>query len=181
MRSRALDLVRPLAAPRDLRLDLPDETADDAWVLADRQRLQQVLLNLLANAVKYNREGGAVTLSWEENPSERLQITVRDTGPGIAPEDLERLFVPFERLRAERTEVEGTGLGLSLSKRLIGAMGGEIGVESTVGTGSTFWVKLPRSSSPLARFQETGIPREPIATVQQGTVLYIEDNLATSR
>ena len=174
----ALDLMRPLAARRNLTLGSPKDTTNPSWVLADRQRLKQVLLNLLANAVKYNVDGGRVTLSWEERPSERLRITVQDTGNGITPENLERLFMPFDRLGAERTEVEGSGLGLALSKKLIVAMGGEIGAESQIGSGTTFWIKLPRTSTPMARLRENGVNENAAVVLRQGTILYIEDNLS---
>src|SRR5262249_30018278 len=96
----------------------------DLYALADNQRLKQVLLNLVSNAVKYNRERGSVTLTWEDLPPGRVRLVVRDTGPGLPPEKKQRLFHPFDRLGAEATEVEGTGLGLVLSKRLTEAMGG---------------------------------------------------------
>ena len=117
-------------------------------ILADRQRASQVLLNLISNAVKYNRPGGRVTVSGEETSEGRLRIMVADTGPGIAPVDLERLFVPFQRLGQERGTKEGTGLGLVVSLRLTEAMAGRLGVESRVGGGSTFWIELPLFTMP---------------------------------
>src|SRR5204863_1178697 len=119
----ALDIVRPLAAQHGIALNAG--AADERQhVLADRQRLQQVLLNLLSNAVKYNRTGGTVAVSCEQCEPTRFRLKVSDTGPGIRPEHLDLLFVPFERLGADRTEVEGTGIGLALSRRLAEAMGG---------------------------------------------------------
>src|SRR2546426_2988587 len=119
----AIDLVRPLAAQHGIELGA-EVANEDCHVLADRQRLQQVLLNLLSNAVKYNRARGAVTVSCEERGSDRLRILVTDTGQGISPGKLERLFIPFDRLGAEGTGIEGTGLGLALSKHLVEVMGG---------------------------------------------------------
>jgi PAS domain S-box-containing protein len=130
-----LDLLSPLAAERGVVLCPPP--LDERCVEADRQRLKQVLLNLLSNAVKYNREGGNVIVDWTECSGERLRISVTDQGAGIAAEDVARLFTPFERLEADRTRVQGTGLGLALCKHLIEAMAGSIGVRSESGMGST--------------------------------------------
>ncbi len=136
-------LVRPLAAVRGVRLESRASEADDGTVLADPQRLRQVLLNLFSNAIKYNREGGLVTVGGVEIAGDRLRISISDEGDGIAEDDLERLFTPFERLGVERTDVEGTGLGLAVSKSLVEAMGGSIGVRSEPGKGSTFVLELP--------------------------------------
>jgi protein-histidine pros-kinase len=114
----------------------------DVHVLADRQRLKQVLLNLMSNAIKYNRDGGSVRVSCHAMGDDLLRIEVADSGHGLAPDQVERLFRPFERLGAEVGSIEGTGIGLALSKGLIEAMGGTIGVESTLDVGSTFWVEL---------------------------------------
>ncbi len=177
-----LDLIQPLAAQRDIRLHL-EALAEERHVQADRQRLKQVLLNLLANAVKYNREGGAVTAACEAAPGDRLRLRVSDTGPGIPPALLEHLFMPFDRLGAEQSGVEGTGLGLALTKRLVEAMGGAVGVESALGQGSTFWVELPLAEAPAER--AGGTPAEALAPAAAPgpavTVLYIEDNLSNLR
>ena len=146
--NEAADLIRPLADRRAVTIQI--ESANQHHVLADRQRLRQVLLNLLSNAVKYNREGGSVTLRAGFAPDDRhLRLSVTDTGEGIAPEHLPLLFTPFERLGAENTEVEGSGIGLALARRLVEAMGGTIGTESKVGVGSTFWLDLPVAAAPL--------------------------------
>ena len=115
----------------------------DLVVTADYYRLKQVLINLLSNAIKYNREHGQVTITCQPNGEDWTRIAVTDTGEGITPEMLSRVFVPFDRLDAEARGVEGTGIGLSLSKTFVEAMHGRIGVDSTVGKGSTFWVDLP--------------------------------------
>jgi CheY-like chemotaxis protein/anti-sigma regulatory factor (Ser/Thr protein kinase) len=149
-------------------------------VTADRQRLVQVLLNLLSNAVKYNREGGTVMIACEEAPGERLWIVVQDTGPGIPPEKLDRLFVPFDRLDAETSGIEGTGLGLALSKALVEAMNGSVHVRSEAGAGSAFAVELARNESPATRHERTGAAASTTETGSPATrriVLYIEDNL----
>jgi PAS domain S-box-containing protein len=176
----AVDLIQPLAAERGIALRAED--ANGLHVLADRQRLKQVLLNLLANAVKYNREGGSVDVNWSKAPGDRLRVAVSDTGSGIPAEVLERLFVPFDRLGAEATGVEGTGLGLALSKALTEAMGGAIEVESRVGKGSTFAVELPLAEPQMLRYEreEAGRVEEP-AEHGVRTVLYLEDNLSNLR
>jgi signal transduction histidine kinase len=120
--AETVDLVRGMAATRSIQLGVDrDAVAGDTYLLADRQRLKQVLLNLLSNAVKYNREGGAAILSLRRD-GDAVLIEVADGGPGIPEDRIDRLFSPFERLGAEQSEVEGTGLGLALSKRLVEAM-----------------------------------------------------------
>jgi PAS domain S-box-containing protein len=180
----AMELVQPLAQQRDVALVVGESRAADAVILADRQRLNQILLNLLSNAVKYNRRGGRVTVGFEEVPGERLRIVVTDTGIGISPDKLERLFQPFDRLGAEQTPIEGTGLGLAVSRGLAEAMGGTLGVTSEVDRGSTFWIELALSdaSHPRARAGSQArltAPAEPRHAT--GVVLYIEDNQSNVR
>lgn len=177
----SLDLIAPLAAKEHVQLDGNLADTRERHIQADRQRLKQVLLNLLSNAVKYNRKEGTVTLSYEETPEARLRIKVTDTGPGIAAEKMELLFTPFERLGVEQTGIEGTGLGLALSKRLVQAMGGRLGVESTVGRGSTFWVELPLVDGlmrQLDRSEGISAPAEVDGSRKARAVLYVEDNLS---
>lgn len=133
-------MIHPLAAARGITLEMP--VPHEAVVRGDRVRLKQVLLNLLSNAVKYNREGGSVRLDVQAGSEGRLRIGVTDTGPGIRAERLSELFQPFNRLDAEHGPVEGTGIGLTITKRLVELMGGEIGVESELGKGSRFWLEL---------------------------------------
>ena len=149
----------------------------------DEQRLRQILLNLLANAIKYNREGGRIAVSFEPRPANRLRINVTDTGPGISPEGIARLFVPFERLEQERGDVEGTGLGLVVSRRVAEVMDGSVGVQSVVGHGSTFWIELPLAAPPppsapeiIARHADA--PPPGADAPPRATLLYIEDNLS---
>lgn len=172
----ALALITPLCTEHGVRVEAEAVTASRRHVIADRQRLKQVLLNLLANAVKYNRAGGLVTLSVEPAPPARLRLKVTDTGPGIPADRMARLFVPFERLGAEQTAIEGTGLGLALSRRLVEAMGGTLGVESTVGRGSTFWVELPEAEEPALEPSAVGAARPEGA--RRARIVYIEDNLS---
>jgi len=137
----------------------------------------------LSNAVKYNRLQGSVTISCEHPDPTHLRIRVTDTGPGIPAEQLSQVFVPFERLGAERTEIEGTGIGLALSRRLAEAMGGTVDVESRPGAGSTFWVELPLVEDPVVRYERlegdnVPAPADPATDERRQTLLYIEDNLA---
>jgi PAS domain S-box-containing protein len=174
-----LDLVRPQAQARGI--DLINADGRHRHVHADRQRLRQVLLNLLSNAVKFNRERGTITVSCDHE-ADRARVNVTDTGPGIRPELIDRLFVPFDRLEADTTEVQGTGLGLALSLRLVEAMGGSIEVDSTPGDGSTFSFSLPVGPPEAAADDERRRP--PVSRPDEATsatVLYIEDNLANLR
>jgi len=174
-----LDLTAPLAADRHIQIHVNLGTEANPYVMADRQRLKQILVNLLSNAVKYNYEGGNVMISCEKTSADRWRISVTDTGLGIAPENMGRLFTPFERLVGDSSNVEGTGLGLALAKRLVQLMHGDIGVESTVGRGSRFWVELPLAESQLAQLQRTGDTAElPVLSALSGTVMYVEDNIA---
>ncbi|HEX2155649.1 MAG TPA: ATP-binding protein, partial [Actinomycetes bacterium] len=155
--------------------------AANRHVLSDPQRLKQILLNLLSNAVKYNRNGGSVQLDCEQVAGGWLRIKVTDTGPGIPPESIERLFVPFDRLGSERTSIEGTGLGLPLTKGLAEAMGGTLGVASVVGQGSAFWVELPLTQTASERPTAAEAPpahAQPERQHPAVTMLYIEDNLS---
>jgi len=180
--SEVLNLLAPIAASSGVDVRVDEASTVESYALADRQRIKQILLNLVDNAIKYNRQHGVVTVASEDAPGERVRIVVRDTGRGISPERMERLFTPFDRLGAEQTAVEGTGLGLSLAKRLAEAMGGTVGAESTAGTGSTFWVELGRAGIPSAvsaadRLETaTGTGRQ--APSEQHVVLYIEDSLS---
>jgi PAS domain S-box-containing protein len=151
----AVGLIRPLAAQHGVLLVSPVQSCTEQ-VLADRRRFKQVLLNLLSNAVKYNRPGGSVRLACQRGADGRLRVEVTDTGPGIPPNEIQRLFVPFERLGGDPTSVEGTGLGLPLSQRLTKAMGGSLSVATTVGQGSTFWVELPLAPAPTGHGQPIG-------------------------
>jgi PAS domain S-box-containing protein len=178
----SLGLVRPLAAGRGIQLIVDPPVTQELCAVADQQRLKQVLLNLLSNAVKYNREGGSVTIVCTHTTANggRVRLSVQDTGIGLTPEQLDKLFVPFERLGAGQMGVEGTGLGLALSKRLVEAMGGAIGVESKSGVGSSFWIDLPASTDRLEPVvARNGGPATPAPLRVSGRdlrVLYIEDN-----
>ena len=152
-------------------------------IQSDEVRVKQVLINLLSNAIKYNRPRGQVTVSVEERPNGKLRIIVADTGIGIPPEKMESLFQPFNRLGAELGEVEGHGIGLALTKKLVECMGGEIGVKSTLGVGSEFWVEFAGVGSESAKSKhdsgKTGELSDLDARLAAKTgkkVLYIEDH-----
>jgi CheY-like chemotaxis protein/anti-sigma regulatory factor (Ser/Thr protein kinase) len=148
-------------------------------VLADRQRLNQVILNLLSNAIKYNREGGTVRVR-AQRAGDRIRIDVTDTGVGIPADRLALLFTPFERLGADRLGIEGTGLGLALSKHLVQAMHGTLAASSVVDTGTTFHLDLPATSAPDAA-GETSPPGYALNPAIHGAVLYIEDNVSNAQ
>ena len=148
------------------------------FAVADQQRLKQALLNLLSNAVKYNSPHGTIWLTLTVDDG-HTRISVGDSGRGIEPESIERLFTPFERLGAESGDVAGTGLGLSLSKRLVELMGGTLTVESELGKGSVFHIGLERTDEPS--YAGEPLPAGTTSTAVKATVLYIEDNLANLR
>jgi signal transduction histidine kinase/CheY-like chemotaxis protein len=177
-----VSLVRPLAEEREIALRTETGDYGAEYVLADRQRLKQVLLNLVSNAIKYNRRGGRATVSLQPASSGRIRIAVSDEGPGIPAAGLDRLFEPFERLGAERGLIEGTGLGLALSKRLAELMGATISVDSEVGQGSRFSVELALTEAPATRGSSGEIPVPRGADgLPPGVLLYIEDNLSNVR
>ncbi|RYG69327.1 PAS domain S-box protein, partial [bacterium] len=175
-------LVRPLAAQRQISIAENLDAMCGVHILTDRQRFKQVLINLVANAIKYNRDNGHVDISCTEKEGGWTAVKVRDTGPGISPEDMLKLFTPFERLGAANSGIEGTGLGLVLSQRLVKAMGGVLEVESVLGEGTTFTVELPTALSPV----ELPMPEVQGRVLSEGapdrehnwSVLCIEDNLS---
>jgi signal transduction histidine kinase/ActR/RegA family two-component response regulator len=177
----AMSVMRPIAAERGIALNVELGPLRPRHVQADRQRLHQVLLNLVSNAIKYNRKGGSVTLLCVEAGAERMRFEVVDTGPGLTDEQLSRLFSPFDRLGAEETQIEGTGLGLALSKSLCEAMDGSLSVVSVVGTGSRFSVELAMAANPAAEevapeLTPAGIDHPGLEDDGQLCILYIEDN-----
>jgi PAS domain S-box-containing protein len=178
-------LVRHSAEARGITL-LGETCGEGVHVLADRRRLTQVVLNLLTNAIKYDHADGTVTLLCRHEGG-RVRVEVADTGPGIALEDIARLFVPFERLGAERRGVEGEGIGLALSHGLVRAMGGEMGVDSAPGRGSTFWVELVAHDAPAAvvgqplSASDDGVSANGDRAAGGRSVLYIEDNPSNYR
>ena len=185
-------MIEPLASKRGIRVLFPDGCLD-VQLRADRTRLKQVLLNLLSNAVKYNRDGGAVVLDCLEAGPQRLRLSVRDTGMGLEPGQVAALFQPFNRLGQEGGTQEGTGIGLVVTRRLVELMGGEIGVTSSPGVGSVFWIELGLQPASAPVPVPVPAPAQPEEGAQQGAaagaqapqadgaphlLLYIEDNPA---
>jgi signal transduction histidine kinase/ActR/RegA family two-component response regulator len=172
--AESVAIVQPLIAARSLQLVVEEPVGAGPRVQADRLRLRQVIVNLLSNAAKYNRESGTITVRCQDDAA-GVRLSVTDTGAGIAREKLARLFQPFDRLGAELGNVEGTGIGLALSKQLTELMGATLGAESEWGAGSTFWVDLPRAEG-------RPLPAAAAASALHGLgdvpldVLYIEDN-----
>lgn len=194
----AVGIALPLAAARGIQISNQIAPGNTSHVRADQQRLRQVLLNLLSNAIKYNCDAGQVVINCE-SPNEAsagaeyLRFTVRDTGRGLSETELSQLFQPFERLSAANSRIEGTGIGLALSKRLVEAMEGRIGVDSVVGEGSVFWVEMPAAQNPSEQWGEideeanaVSSQNQPLPTAAQEdlppqVILYIEDNLSNIR
>ncbi|HZX28401.1 MAG TPA: ATP-binding protein, partial [Telluria sp.] len=173
-------MIEPLADARGIHLQFPDPHG--VHVLADCTRIKQVLLNLLSNAVKYNREQGAVIVSCGPGAAGMVRITVQDSGRGLPPDLIEQLFQPFNRLGQEAGAEEGTGIGLVVTKRLVELMHGAIGVSSIVGSGSVFWIELPRGAAPgYAHGGRALAPQAAAAPAPDRPlrkVLYVEDNPA---
>ncbi|MGK5057601.1 ATP-binding protein [Janthinobacterium sp. LB2P49] len=174
------DMIAPLASQRGIGMAFPD--ACPLNVLADRTRLKQILLNLLSNALKYNREQGRVAIDCKPQAGGRVRISVRDTGVGLTGEQVALLFQPFNRLGQEGGTEEGSGIGLVVTKRLVELMDGSIGVTSAPGEGSTFWIEL-RVVDALPAPTALAMPRPDLAGAllensAPVTLLYVEDNPA---
>lgn len=177
------DSMQVVAAKRDVSIEYTDVMDKRLFLLADRRRLKQILINMLGNAIKYNREGGKVTIEAALQPMipgtrQTVRISLTDTGVGIAPEDIGKLFQAFERIGAENSGTEGTGLGLVVVKKLIEEMGGTVGVESEAGVGSTFWIEISctETDGEMISQAPAGSNSIPHKTSQFKTVLYIEDD-----
>ena len=173
-------MIEPQAQQRGIKMTFPHfETP--CFVTADRTRVKQVVINLLANAIKYNVRQGLLTVTCDEVEKNRIRVSIADTGAGMTQSQMEQLFQAFNRLGQEAGGEEGTGIGLVVAKKLVELMGGVIGVESTVGVGSVFWFELPSSAAPLVIFPEDS-SAVPLKFVLRGssqrTVLYVEDNPA---
>jgi signal transduction histidine kinase/AmiR/NasT family two-component response regulator len=174
-------MMEPQALQRGIIMSFPRFDAP-VFVSADRTRLKQIVINLVSNAIKYNAERGTIVVGCAGSGSERIRLSVKDTGAGLPPEKLAQLFQPFNRLGQEASGVAGTGIGLVMSKRLANLMGGVLGVESTVGVGSTFWCELSLAEAPQIPIRngdtEVLVLPEALAGAARRTLLYIEDNPA---
>lgn len=180
--SDSVSWVAPLALNREILIDFDASKFANRNVVADSIRLKQVFLNLLTNAIKYNRQGGKVSVICADADAGFIRIGIRDTGPGFSAEKLKELFQPFNRLGAEFSGVEGSGIGLVITRQLVDLMKGKLEIDSTPGEGSTFWVSLELSSSP----EPVGTIDIPIAMKAEVTqtshegiprILVAEDNL----
>ena len=174
-------MMEPQAQARGITMTFPNfETPQ--FVKADRTRFKQVLINVFFNAVKYNTPGGSVAVTCSQSRPDSIRINVRDTGVGLAADQLAQLFQPFNRIGKEATAEEGSGIGLVMTKRLLEAMGGVIGVDSVVGEGSTFWVELPLATAPQLAQHASALEIRARPPVAHGTplrtLLYVEDNPA---
>ena len=175
-------LMVPLAQPRNIQIEnRVAQYPEPVFVLADRTKLKQVLLNLISNAVKYNYDNGSIIVSCEQESNNRTRIKIIDTGTGISKEQQKHLFQPFNRLDAENSGIEGTGIGLTITKRLLETMGGSIAFENNSEKGSCFSIELPGGKETgfqieLDSEQKKGIPSSGIEG--QFTLLYVEDNSA---
>ncbi|BBJ24364.1 response regulator [Candidatus Nitrotoga sp. AM1P] len=171
-------MIEPQAQQHGIQLIFPKFDSPLA-VEADRTRLKQALINLLSNAIKYNREQGTVEVKCVTGTPNYVRICVQDTGEGLSPEKLTQLFQPFNRLGQENGTVEGTGIGLAVTKQVVELMGGSIGVDSTVGVGSVFWFELISAREPQLALEECKsqeLTAKTYAGTQQYTMLYFEDN-----
>lgn len=176
----ALRTLEPLAAPREISLELAEAPPGPWLASADPSRLKQILLNLGSNAIKYNRDRGKVTFRVTKPADARLRIAVEDTGLGIPLHEQHRLFQPFHRAGQEAGPIPGTGIGLTLSRKLAELMHGSLGFESQPGVGSTFWLELPQHLDGDRGDVAEASPAEraPLSESRQRTLLYVEDNAA---
>ncbi|HUX89688.1 MAG TPA: PAS domain S-box protein [Gallionellaceae bacterium] len=170
-----LELMEPLATQKMIELSCTDEACEGVIVRADAFRLKQVLINLLANAVKFNRVGGNVTIRGRRAAG-RIRILICDTGTGISEDDLSTLFEPFSHLSKRPFSIEGAGIGLSIAKQLIELMGGKIGVESIFYLGSKFWIDLPVADGAAAVSTPAVLKERSVTTDKNAVLLYVEDN-----
>lgn len=179
---KVIELVSPAARKKGIAIHVSDDCQETLIGNLDALRFKQVIMNLLDNAIKYNIENGEIFLNCKLDPSNQTHflLTIADTGPGIAPENISILFDPFQRLGAESSTIEGSGLGLTIVKQLVEAMQGRIEVKSELGKGTEFILRFPISNERPADLSTSKIEEEgaqPIIPTSQATILYIEDNI----
>ena len=174
-------MMEPQAHQRGISMTFP-QFDNPCFVSSDRTRLKQILINLLSNAIKYNKAQGTVVVDYTVSAPDRIRINIKDTGAGLRPEKLAQLFQPFNRLGQEAGGEEGTGIGLVVTKRLVELMGGAIGVDSTVGAGSVFWIELISAAAPQLAVEGGEAAAHAPPHVPHGarlrTLLCVEDNPA---
>ncbi len=182
--NECVDMIDAYAGELNITINRSGSSDPSNYVIGDFTRLKQILSNLLSNAIKYNTANGKVSLDSSPGPKGFWRYTVADTGYGIEEDNMELLFQPFNRLNAENTDIEGTGIGLTITKHLIEIMGGEIGVDSKLGEGSTFWVDIPLSDEAIIQpspEQAIDMDQAPKRLDGVKTILYVEDNPANMR
>ncbi len=172
-------MIEPQAKKREVSVTFPNFNIP-YFVQADRTRVKQILINLLSNAIKYNKLNGSVIVTCTALAADRIRISVEDTGAGLSPEKIAQLFQPFNRLGQENQDQEGTGIGLVMTKRLVELMGGEIGLESTPGKGSIFWVEMNLTEMRIPNLTDIVeiTPHTAPFDNNSYTLLYVEDNSA---
>ena len=182
-----LQMISPIASQQGISITGNYSSCDpNLYLNTDPTRLKEVLLNLLSNAVKYNSKKGSITVTVESLESDRVKISVFDTGEGLSPEQISHMFEPFNRLGAELSSIEGTGIGLAISKRIIGLLGGEIGYTNTKdGGGSCFWIEIPSATAGDSTNEDdekhVHLNQNNYTNSTNKQVLYIEDNLTNLR
>lgn len=185
--AESLPLIETMAEPRGIAITVGPGVTKCPALRADHTRLKQMLLNLLSNAVKYNNPGGSILIDSQPVAGDRARVSVADTGPGIPRRKQEGLFVPFSRLGAENSGIEGTGIGLALTKRLAEMMGGSVGFESREGEGSSFWIELPFKRQALneqaraSALSDADLEHRSLMLAAEKKVLYVEDNPSNLR
>jgi signal transduction histidine kinase/HAMP domain-containing protein len=181
--SEALELLRPLLKEKNLRFETISTETPEISILADRVRLKQILLNIISNAIKYNRPGGCISIEFKKIALKKILISIQDTGIGISSENMDKIFTPFHRIESKTESIEGTGIGLTISLKLAQMMNGFVEAKSEVGQGSCFSITLPEGTG-APSLRETKPIAEPDSTQYEAPenglkVLYIEDNPAS--
>jgi len=172
----AISISKSLAIEKGVSLDYQKIPRNSYFIEVDPLRFKQVVLNLISNAIKYNNPSGSVVVSFEEQDNSMMRLGIRDTGHGISEQSQDKLFKPFERFDVDAEKIEGTGIGLTITKQLVELMNGTIGFESTAGEGSFFYVDVPVSvKAPSIQVEEKIESTHPSLSNSKKIILYIED------